>query len=207
MVSKPHRNNSDFQLRYFMAGSCKTPDGAWMLLYGQKIDIEVKIKHSKSQQLRRDAAIAKAESILSNPSSKSWDKLIAEADLIENKAGDESWKLNAKAAIEELATIEDLMGQLEPLCKYSHLPLLERNEAAQREEWLLELNERAENFILSQGSIPHDHLHTMRCHPDFKTKIAPHISGLLTKMQSLQSVSDGIKLLSEINTLLLPERN
>jgi hypothetical protein len=33
MNAKPHRTNSDFQLRYFLARSCHTPDGARALMY------------------------------------------------------------------------------------------------------------------------------------------------------------------------------
>ena len=67
------------------------------------------------------------------------------------------------------------MAELEPQRKFKHLPMLEANEAAQREEWLGELKERAENFLLTTGTIPHDHFHHMRCHPDFEKEIAPHI--------------------------------
>jgi hypothetical protein len=62
--------------------------------------------------------------------------------------------------------------------------LLEANEATQRGEWLGELKERAENFLLTMGTIPHDHFHTMRCHPDFEQEIVPHIQAITTKVKS-----------------------
>lgn len=201
MISKPHRNNSDFQLRYFLAGSCHTADGAWSLLYGQKIDIEVKIKHAEAQRLRRLAAIADAEDVL-NRDAKASAKMIANADIIEQNSGTAVWELNTQAARNELATIDALMTELEPLRKYGHLPLLEANEASQREEWLLELKERAENFLLTQGTIPHDHLHTMRCHPDFKTILAPAIGELMDKMRTVQSASEGLALIADDRKLL-----
>lgn len=37
----------------------------------------------------------------------------------------------------------------------------------QREEWRKELEFRAENFLLTSGTIPSDHFATMRLHPDF----------------------------------------
>jgi hypothetical protein len=174
MESKPHRTNSDFQLRYFMAGSCHTPDGAWMLMYGQKIIIESNLKNAEAQLLRREAKIDEAQFALTQTMS-SWHKKLAAADIAEANADRSIWENNVKAAGDELATIEKLMAELEPKRKYSHLPMLEANEAAQREEWLGELKERAENFLLTMGTIPHDHFHHMRLHPDFEKELLPHI--------------------------------
>jgi len=184
MISKPHRNNSDFQLRHFLAGSCHTADGAWMLLYGQKIDVEVKIKHGVAQNLRRIAAIMDAQATIDSVDSSPSEKMIAEADIIEQTSGDDAWELNQTAAKNELATINALMTELEPLRKFAHLPVLEANEAAQQGEWLGELKERAENFLITQGTIPHDQLHTMRCHPDFKSDIVPFIELINDKMKN-----------------------
>ena len=182
MNSKPHRNNSDFQLRHFMAGSCYTPDGAWALLYGQKIDMEVKVEHSKAQKMKRDAKIMENETILADENAKPWEKMVAEATIIECKSAEDTWRNNHEAAIMELNTINQIMAELEPQRKFGHLPMLEANEAMQREEWLGELQGRVENFILSQGNIPHDHLNTMRCHPDFETHIVPHIKQVFTQL-------------------------
>jgi hypothetical protein len=194
MNSKPHRNNSDFQLRYFLAGSCYTTDGAWALLYGQKIDMEVKIEHSKAQKMKRDAKIMENEAILADPDKRPWEKMVAEANIIESKSAEDTWRNNHEAAIMELKCINDLMAELEPQRKYAHLPMLEANEAMQQEEWLGELMGRVENFILSQGSIPHDHLSTMRCHPDFETKIVPHIKQVF---QKISNTSDRLELLTQ----------
>lgn len=196
MVSKPHRNNSDFQLRNFIANSCHTPDGAWMLLYGEKINIEVTIKHTKAQKLRRDAVLTRANAILNSETSSDADKMEAEADVIENTAGENIWKLNTEAAIAELKTITELMDELEPQRKYKHLSILEANEACQEEEWCLELKNRAENFLITQGSIPHDQLEIMRLHPKFQEEIVPHIGVLLNNMGKLTTVADGLKLVS-----------
>jgi hypothetical protein len=184
MESKPHRTNSDFQLRYFMAGSCHTPDGAWMLMYGQKIIIESNLAHSKAQRLRRDAKIEAAQAVIDDAVAPPHAKKSAQADIIEANAELPIWENNVKAACDELATITKLMNELEPKRKYKKLPLLEANEAAQRDEWLGELLERAENFLLMQGTIPHDHFHTMRCHPDFEAKIVPHIWAITGGLKS-----------------------
>lgn len=82
MNSNPHRNNSDFQLRHFLAGSCFTPDGAWMLMYGQKIDREAVVKSCEAQKLRREAKIMEAQEVIDNASASKADKLKAQADII-----------------------------------------------------------------------------------------------------------------------------
>ena len=187
MNSNPHRNNSDFQLRHFLAGSCFTPDGAWMLMYGQKIDREAVVKSCEAQKLRRDAKIMEAQEVLDNPNASKPDKLKAQADIIEAEAHYYIWATNLEAAKMELATIEKLMAEVEPHRKYKHLPLLEANEAAQREEWLGEFKNRVENFLFSTGTIPEDHLRAMRNHPDFQSELLPHITGVMKKLSSAQS--------------------
>jgi len=183
MESKPHRTNSDFQLRYFMAGSCHTPDGAWMLMYGQKIVIESNLNNAEAQRLRREAKIEAARYAL-DQNIPLFQKKLAQADIVEANADLSIWENNVKAAQDELATLEKLMAELEPQRKFAHLPLLEANEATQRGEWLGELKERAENFLLTQGTIPHDHFHTMRCHPDFEQEIVPHIRAITADVKS-----------------------
>ena len=107
MNSNPHRHNSDFQLRYFLAGSCFTPDGAWMLMYGQMIDREAVVKSCEAQRIRREAKIADATAIIDDPHSSRTDKMRAEADIIESDAHYYMWKKNLEAAQMELATIKD----------------------------------------------------------------------------------------------------
>jgi hypothetical protein len=79
------------------------------------------------------------------------------------------------------------MKELEPQRKYKHLTDQEAHEAMQREEWCHELMNRAENFLVSQGTIPHDHLEAMRNHPDFSTQILPHIVNTYAKIESISS--------------------
>lgn len=205
MNSKPHRTNANFQLKHFMAGSCHTPDGAWALLYEQRLDISVKIEHTKAQGLRRQARMMEAEAVLENPASTQIERLNAEADLLECNSAIEAWSKNLEAAENEHAYISKLMDDLEPLRKYKHLPLLEANEAMQREEWLGELKTRAENFLLTAGTIPHDHLNTMRCHPDFEAEIVPHIEAITMKV--LDSGGDRTKVLKNMPPLFLEDKS
>lgn len=153
-------------------------------MYGQKIDMESKIKHADAQRLRHKAKIAKAHHVL-KVSELEHERLEAEAEILEQEADAPTWEMNLVAAKMELATIESLMAELEPLRKYGHLPLLEASEAAQREEWLEELKVRAENFMITQGTIPHDHLNTMRMHPDFKEHLAPYVQHLIVNMANV----------------------
>lgn len=165
-----------------MAGSCHTPDAAWTALYAQKIDMEAKIKHSESQIIDRNIQIVKAERL--KKSADEIDRLEGEKILAELASSQYILDMNIEGAKKELETIGALMDELNPLCQYSHLPILERNEACWREEWLLELIRRAENNLLSYGTIPPDQLETMRQHPDFQEKIVPRILELKRKILS-----------------------
>jgi hypothetical protein len=202
MNSKPHRTNSDFQLKYFLVGSCHTADAAWTLLYGQKIDIEGKIRFAKVAELRRDAKRLAALEILSSENTTDSARMNAEADIHEVESEKIVSDLNLKAAIDELECINTLMAELDPHRKYAHLSLFEANEACQREEWLEELKTRAENFLVSQGAIPCDQLSTMRTHPDFETMLVPFIQETVLKIQTNEK---GIGLLKQNKMLLIGE--
>ena len=181
MHSASHRLNHDFQLRHFLAGSCHTPDAAWTLLYSQKIDMESKLKTAKAQAIDRKIKALEAENLLA--SSDPIMRLQGEKIQAELEASQYIFDMNVEGAEKELETIVALMEELEPLCKYAHLPILERNEACWREEWCLELIRRAENNLLAYGTIPPDQLETMRQHPDFKERIVPKILELTAKVQ------------------------
>lgn len=202
MNSKPHRTNSDFQLKYFLAGSCHTVDGAWTLLYGQKIDMEGKIRFAKVAELRRNAKQLAAMEVLRSKNTTEAARLNAEADIQEVESEKIVAELNLKAAIDELACINKLMADLEPHRKYAHLSLFEANEACQREEWLEELKTRAENFLVCQGAIPHDQLSTMRSHPDFEIALVPYIKETVQRIQTNQN---GIGMLKQNKNLLIGE--
>ena len=194
MIGKPHRQNSGFQLRYFLAGSCTTPDGAYVLMYGQLIDMQGKLRHAESQLKRRQAKLKAAEAkearaqfvidahennsgsgLLQDVLQAEADLLDAQAERLEIEADIPTWDMNWQAAKQELEDIEKLMLELRPKCKYADLDILAMSEASQEEEWLGELKQRAENFLITAGTIPHDHFQTMRSHPRFKEDIVPHI--------------------------------
>lgn len=162
-------------------------------MYGQMIDREAVIKSCEAQKLRRDAKILEAQQVIDDPGLPLADKMRAQADIIEADAHYYTWSTNLEAAKMELATIKQIMDELEPHRKYGHLPLLEANEAAQREEWLGEFKNRVENFLFSTGTIPEDQLRAMRNHPDFQTEILPHITAVA---RQLQGAKNSIELLT-----------
>jgi hypothetical protein len=180
MHSSPHRNNSDFQLRYFVANSCHTADIAWCIMYEQKLDIQMKLVHTKANILRRKAKLIEIEKKLESTDPVT--QLNAQADLIDWKSGDGMLEIAILGAEQELATITSIMAELEPQRKYANLPVLEAAQAAQREEWLLEFRRRTENYLLSIGTIPEDQLNAMRNHPDFESNLVPYIANTLQKI-------------------------
>jgi len=198
MHSSPHRHNSDFQLRYFIANSCHTADIAWCVMYEQKLSIEMSLVHTKAKLIRRKAARIEIEQKL-----KSMDpvtQLNAQADLFEWEGNEGMLEIAILGAEQELATITSIMAELEPQRKYAHLPILEAAQAAQREEWLLEFRRRTENYLLSIGTIPEDHLNAMRNHPDFESNLVPYIANTL---QKISVDKDKMSLLTNNNRALI----
>lgn len=198
MHSAPHRNNSDFQLRHFMANNCHTADVAWCLMYEQRLDIYMKLEATKAKLLRRKAKRIEIEKKLQSDSEA--ERLIAEADLIEWQSSEGLFEMAIKGAEQELATIDSIMAELEPQRKYAHLSVLEASQAAQREEWLLEFKRRCENYLISIGTIPEDHLNAMRNHPDFEQEIVPHVQQVA---QQIESSKNKLGVLKNNKTLLI----
>lgn len=182
MHSSPHRNNSDFQLRYFMANNCHTADIAWCLMYEQRLDIQIKLDSTRAKVLRRQAKKAEIDRNLKSEDEPT--RLNAQADLIEWQSGEGLLEMAIKGAEMEIATINSIMNELEPQRKYAYLPVLEASQAAQREEWCLEFKRRSENYLLSTGTIPEDQLNAMRNHPDFENQIVPHVEKLMIKIKT-----------------------
>lgn len=206
MHSAPHRNNSNFQLKHFIAGGCHTADGAWNILYEQMLDIKIKLTSTKAKLLRRKAMELDLEDKKNNIKTEK-DKLLYEADYIEFLAGDGLLELAIEGAEKELLFIKHLMDELEPYRKYKHLPFLEATEAAQQDEWREEFKHRVENYLLGQGFVPSDQLEAIRKHPDFETDILPHIKKMMNMLEEAKSTSNAIMLLTRTNLLLEGGKN
>lgn len=206
MHSAPHRNNSDFQIRHFIAGSCHTPDAAWNVLYEQHLDIWQKREITKARILKREAACLDLDEQKAAIRTKQ-DELRYQAAKLEYDSGAGLLEMALAGADKELATIESLMAELEPQRKYKHLPLLEATEAAQQDEWREEFKHRVENYLLSNGHIPHDQLEAMRKHPDFTTAILPHIKQTMLRLENAQNASNAVMLLTQHSKLLSEGNN
>jgi len=182
MNAKNGRVNHDFQLAYFLAGSCHTPDGAYALLCDLRQDRKDALALVKSSSLREQAKRIRAERGLDATDSAT--RLEAEADLAEMDAHAETLALNIAAAEAELATINALIERIQPHRVFAHLPDAQAHEAAQADEWRLELMRRAENYLLTQQPIPADQFNAMRMHPSFDADIAPHIDRVTYAIKS-----------------------
>lgn len=198
MHSAPHRSNSDFQLRHFVANSCHTADAAWCIMYEQRLDMRQKIVVTKAQIIRRQAERIKIDQKLN--SDDPYERMLGEADLFEWENLQGGLELALKGAESELATIEEIMAELEPKRKYGHLPVLEAASLSQRDEWLEEFKHRCENYLISIGTIPEDQLAAMRKHPDFKEQIVPYVQQLAHRItegqDKLQILTNKVLLLN-----------
>ena len=201
MHSKNNRQNHDFQIAYFLAGSCHTPDAAYALLQDQRDDRDVAIKNVEASQLRSEAKKVKARAMIK--SSDLATQLEGKADIAEIEAFSILEKKNIAAAKAELAFIDKCITAIHPHRKFRHLPDPEAHEACQQEEWKLELINRAENFMLTTGSIPPDEFNHMRMHPEFKTVIAPAIQSI-SKLISQEGGKDQLLQICGQKTFDLP---
>ena len=190
MNSKNNRVNHDFQIAYFLAGACHTPDGAYSLLCDLKENREMALAGVKAASLRTQANIVKAQHALAW--GEKWEQLEAEADLAEIEANKKVSEKNITAAEAELDFINKCIERLQPHRKFKHLSDPEAHEAVQREEWRLELISRAENYLLTTGTIPTDHFTTMRQHPDFENDILPVIESTRKAIHELSSTKEVI---------------
>lgn len=181
MHYKTNRLNHDFQIAYFIAGACQTPDAAYAILHDLKEDRNNAIKMFKASKFREQAKIIRAHEVLENAKSTA-EQLDAQADIAEIEAMADTTKANYDAALAELAFIDQCIEKVQPLRKFAHLPNVEAFEAAQQEEWKLSLIHQAENSLLTTGTIPPDHFATMRMHPEFLDAILPSINEVKSLM-------------------------
>ena len=173
-----HWKNSDFQIRNFIANGCHTADEAYRQLAQLYEERCMAIDACKVSTMRTEAKALKATTIVSS-SKLPADVLEAKADLAEIDLHEEQAAELLAQAVHERDYIKSLMDDVQPLRKYGHLPDCEAFQLIQEEEWEMELRERAENYIATQGYVPHDQLSTMRKHPAWADKLYPHIVSLV----------------------------
>lgn len=176
MIVKYDKTNTNFQIAYFIAGSCHTADAAYIALLSLRNDRQQALDAAKVSELKRMAAKLRAKKLAESDDIA--DRLDSQAELLEIENTERLTERLLKAANEEIEFIDYCMQQVQPLRKYGDLDDHAAAEACQREEWLAELMSRAENYMLTQGTIPHDQFSTMRQHPDFAHAILPRLEKL-----------------------------
>ena len=207
MHYKTNRQNHDFQIAYFLAGSCQTADAAYSLLCDLAEDRSNALKSFTAYSKRDQAKVKKAEIKLAQLNMRAFandeqmkeievEVLEAEADIDELRALADTTQKNYDAALAELSFIEQCMEKLRPYRQFAHLPDAQAHESAQFNEWKLQLIHTAQNHLLSANYIPADHWATMRMHPSFEAEILPAVEGFARlKLQS--GTAEGQRKLTE----------
>lgn len=168
-----HWRNSNFQILYFIVGNCKTPDEAYRVLCELREEREQALNSAKVGQIKKKIKILNAKKKIESEDEIT--RLEGEAELLDIELSEKIEKDCIRAAEQEVAYINKLIDDIQPLRKYKDYPDEEAHQLCQREEWKLRLIERARAMIASSGTIPYDHLITMMNHPDFNAEIYPEI--------------------------------
>lgn len=188
MHYKTNRQNHDFQIAYFIAGSCQTPDAAYSILCDLKEDRTLALKNAEASSLRERIKVLRATALIASDNEE--ERLEAQADLLEIKAFAPLVQANVDACAAELKTIDKCIAILQPLRKYSQLPDAQAHEAAQAEEWKLQLIFDAENQLVCTGCINTDHFAVMRLHPAFASYIMPALEETQKLIESHRGSAD-----------------
>lgn len=194
MHAKNNRLNKDFQIAYFIAGSCHTADGAYSILKDLQEDREMALSLLEANKLREQAKVLQGKRMMESDEEEI--QLEGKAILSEIENGQKFAKRNIEAAKRELEFINKCIDKIQPHRLYSDLPDHEAHEAIQYEEWKMELISRAENNLLTTGTIPTDQFQTMRQHPAFISEILPAINdikAIMSKELPLENVIEAIQ--------------
>lgn len=192
MTVKFNRNNTNFQIAYFVAGNCHTADAAYFALRNLETERQRAVDSIPIVELKWRATRMKLEQQLT--SAHEYERIEAQAELQALDLEIRNYQPMADSARAELAFIQECIERVQPERKYGHLPDIEAAEMCQAEEWGLELQRRAENYLLTSGTIPHDHFNTMRLHPEFETRLLPHIEKIHTTLQLPNGATEVLKL-------------
>ena len=199
---KFHKQNTNLQIKHFIAGSYHTPDGAYIALKELAEERVAALNAAKVSAIRTEGKLAQAAAM--KQSKFIWEQKEGEAIELEYALARETTAVLLQAAEAELQYINKCIDELLPMRKYAHLPDAEVAELVQTEEWRLELINRACNSLLTIGTIPTDQFATMRLHPDFNDWILPTIM----KMRAAIESKDTAKVLQIAqSTKALPARN
>ncbi len=209
MIVNNHRKHSSFALKYFIAGSCYTPDAAYCLLYAQMEQLEMDLAAGEANVLTQEADVLELDNEikLAIDNNDRITELRKRAEKIKLEGMLKNFKLNYEGTKREYKEIQELLEQLKPQCKYWNEDILQMEQDMQRDEWVGELKGRAENMTLGNIlGIGYDHIATMRQHPDFNSKILPHIKKIRAAISSNSESQVENTLLGKpefLNTLML----
>lgn len=176
MAVKLNRNNTNFQIAYFIAGSCHTADAAYIALVSQRDERQRALDQVAVSELKQQAHRIRCNRKIN--SGDAVEELEGRAELLQLELELKQHADLILAAQAELDFINLCIERIQPLRKYQDMSDADAAEACQQEEWARELEYRAENFMLTTGTIPHDHFATMRQHPAFKQVLLPRIEQL-----------------------------
>jgi hypothetical protein len=180
--------NSNFQILYFIVGSCHTFDEAYRILRQLQEEREQALGASKVSKIKEKIKILNAKRKLESGDETL--RLEGEAELLEIEVSKKVVERCIKAAEQELDFINKLIDIIQPYRKYKDYPDEEAHQLCQREEWKLNLIEKARVMLLTSGTISYDHFLTMMRHPDFKTDIYPEIIRITENINNEDKLSD-----------------
>lgn len=197
-----HWRNSNFQKLFFIICAKHTVDDAYRvaleLREERQLAVDVAIANRKKTLAKRK----RLERIINNPDSDELDVIEAEADLEEMDAHQKNGQACFDEAVREIEFLNKAIDVMEPHRKYAHLPSHEAFQLAQTEEWARELLFRAENSLLTIGSIDTENLKNIRLHPQGTTRLLPAIRELSQLIQSGNAHLLKDRQHSEVNTVL-----
>jgi hypothetical protein len=174
MMVKRNRQNNNFQIAYFIAGSCFTADAAYFALLNQRDDRQRSLDSARVQAIRMKSRLLDIARRIESPDPVI--QLNAQADQLEIDLSQDASNQLIAACEDELAFIDLCIERVQPLRKYADMPDAQAVEQCQREETAREFQFRIENYMITQGSLPHNELATMRQHPDFANQLLPYIT-------------------------------
>jgi hypothetical protein len=168
--------NSNFHILTQMVGTRNTPDEAYRVLAFELEEQEHALSLEEANQLLRQQQRKEL-----TRAAKSWwpFKRVKATAALMKLTGDECRVEGAAVRAEqEVAFIKQLMTEIAPHRRYSHLPDDEAFQACQAEEWAAEHLKRATRFLVCDHKIPENYLEAMTVHPWWESYLMPRIAEL-----------------------------
>jgi hypothetical protein len=171
-----HWQNSQTQIRAWIVNKAHTPWEKYRLLCNQLENRKQALSQVEASEKRRQARLAEFKYLQEHGTE--WEKLEAEAEILEAEAGRELSNSCIEAARQEVEFIELLIQELEPDLEATRISGYDDQQMfqfIQEEEWARELIHRAENHYISRifGGFPAEQIDAMRSHPQFESHILP----------------------------------